>query len=386
MAKRRIPSVSASQQKMFDAAGDRLKRLRAALRRESLSHLLVTNPVDVGYLTGFLGGDSVLIVGSGKPVLISDSRYEEELGPFAPLVRVVMRRGPMTPAIADNIRKLHDGWKIDTLGLQSEHMTLAEEHALRAGLKKRRVPARLLRQTKGMVGSLRRVKGPEEIKIIKAAISLQQNALLAALGEVKPGMSELEFTAELEYQMKARGSIDPGFPSIVGAQANGSLPHYRPGRTPIKRNAPLLIDWGATWMGYRGDMTRTFALGRWPRELRDVYAIVHEAHMAGAAALKPGATGAEVDAAARRVIEKAGYGDRFGHGLGHGLGMDVHEAPGLNRLATDEVLEPGHVVTIEPGIYLPGVGGVRIEDDYAVTARGSKNLCDLPKDIDWATI
>lgn len=386
MAKRSGRSISAAQQRAFDAARDRLKRLRASMRRASVSHLVVSSPVDVGYLTGFLGGDSVLVVGSGKPVLLSDSRYEEELGHFRPIVRVVMRSGTMMDAIANAVRHAHDAGGVESLGVQSEHLTLADEHALRGAFKKQRLPVRLLTPTTGLVGTLRRVKGADEIGLIRGAIRLQQDALLASLGSIRPGMTEIEFAAELEYQMKSRGSSAPGFETIVAARANGSLPHYRPGSTPIRRNEPLLIDWGATWMGYRGDMTRTFALGRWPAPIREIYAIVLEAHEAAAAALKPGRTGAEVDAAARDVIERAGYGDRFGHGLGHGLGMDVHEAPRLSRLATGDILEPGNVVTIEPGIYLPGVGGVRIEDDYAVTERGSKNLCDLPRDIEWASI
>lgn len=356
------------------------------MRGASVSHLVVTSPVDVGYLTGFLGGDSVLLVGAGKPVMISDSRYEEELEHFRPVVKVVMRFGTMTDAIAAVVRHAHDAGGVDGLGVQREHMTLADEHALCASLRKQRLPMRLLTPTSGLVGALRNVKGPDEIRLIREAIRIQQDALLATLGSIRSGMSEIELAAELEFQMKSRGSSAPGFETIVAAQANGSLPHYRPGSTLIRRNEPILIDWGATWMGYHGDMTRTLALGRWPRQIREIHAIVREAHEAAAAALKPGRTGAEVDAVARGVIERAGYGDRFGHGLGHGLGMDVHESPRLSRLATNDVLEPGNVVTIEPGIYLPGIGGVRIEDDYVVTERGSRNLCDLPRDIEWASI
>ena len=386
MAKRPRASRPASQNKAFDLTRDRLKRLRAAMRKASRSHLLVTNPTDVGYLTGFLGGDSVLLVGPGKPVLISDSRYREELTKFKPILRVVMRTGPMMNAVAETLRPLHDKRAVDSLGVQREHLTLANDLALRDAMKKQRIPGRILAPTPSLLGPLRRLKGPEEIRLIKAAVGLQQNALLDALDNLRAGMTEIEFAAELEYQMKARGSLEPAFGTIVAAQANGSLPHYCPADTPIRRNTPLLVDWGATWMGYRGDMTRTFALGHWPRKIKEIYSIVLDAHLAAAAALKPGKTGAEIDAVARKIIEKAGYGDCFGHGLGHGLGMDVHEAPSVSRLATGDVLEPGHVVTIEPGIYLPGVGGVRIEDDFALTARGSRNLCTLPKDIRWATI
>lgn len=349
-----------------------------------MSHAVITNPTDVGYLTGFLGGDSVLIVGSGKPTIISDSRYREELAPFSLIAKIVMRGASMTEAIAGVLASLHDAGRLDGFATQADHLTIGAESALRAACKKHRVPVRSILPASGLVTGHRVAKDATEIKLIRAAIELQQDALLAAFDHFKAGMSELEFAAELEYQMKARGSIEPAFGTIVAAGANGSHPHYRPADVPIKRGSTLLIDWGATWNGYRGDMTRTFAIGRWPRQMREVYAIVLDAHEAAASAIKPGVTGAQLDAIARKVITDAGYGDEFAHSLGHGLGMDVHEAPRLSK-QSDDVLEPGHVVTIEPGIYLPGIGGVRIEDDYAVTARGSKNLCTLPKDIAWAS-
>lgn len=356
------------------------------MRRASVSHLVVSNPVDVGYLTGFLGGDSYLVVAPGKPVLISDGRYEEDLEPFRALCRVVIRQGSMTEAVADLLRALADRGGVESVGVQNEHLTLGEEQALRAAIKRRRLPARVLAPTSGLVSGLRMVKDPGEVRLISRALEIQQAALVASLGSLRSGMTELEFAAELEHQMKARGSTNPGFSTIVAAGANASRPHYHPGDAKIRRNDILLIDWGATWKGYHGDMTRTFALGRWPAPMKEVYKVVLEAHEAAAHALRPGRTGAEIDAVARAVIDKAGYGDRFSHGLGHGLGMNVHESPRLGKLAGADILEPGHVVTIEPGIYLPGVGGVRIEDDYLVTPRGRRNLCALPRDIGWASI
>lgn len=384
MAKRR--SASRAHSRQTAVARERIKRLKASMRAHPLSHFIVTDPTDVGYLTGFLGGDSVLILGPGRPVIVSDSRYDEELDPQRPLARIVMRDGAMSGAIAGVLEPHARGGKLEAVGVQREHMTLATEGALRKAFKSRRVPVGSITPTDGLVGALRKVKAADELRQIRAAIGVQQEALEEALEYLSAGMTEIEFAAELEYQMKRRGSSAPGFGTIVAAGANASLPHYRPSpHAVIRRGSPVLIDWGATVDGYRGDMTRVVCPGRWPREIREIYAIVLEAHEAAVASLKPGARCVDVDAAARGVIAGAGYGDRFGHGLGHGLGMNVHEAPGLNRHAGEATLEPGHVVTIEPGIYLPGIGGVRIEDDYAVTARGSKNLCTLPKDIDWAT-
>jgi Xaa-Pro aminopeptidase len=185
--------------------------------------------------------------------------------------------------------------------------------------------------------------------------------------------------------MKCRGSPKPGFETIIAARANGSHPHYRPGPQKLGRNQGLLIDWGATYAGYHGDMTRVVCWGKWPKQLAEIYAIVLEAHEAAAAALRPGALTREIDKIARDIITGAGYGEQYGHGLGHGIGLDGHEEPRLSHMMAGTPLEPGHMVTVEPGIYLPGVGGVRIEDDYLITARGSENLCSLPRSLKWAT-
>lgn len=383
MAKR--PTRTKTQSRAHDIARGRLARLRRALRSVGVSHAVITNPVDVGYLTGFLGGDSVLVAGAGKPTIISDRRYEEELDAFKPIAKIVMRSGAMTPAIAGVLGDLRDKDRLEGFAIQADHLTAGGADALRSACKAKKIPVRSIVLASGLVTELRIAKDASELKLIKAAAAIQQDALLAALGFFRTGMTELDFTAELEYQMKTRGSTAPAFGTIVAAGANGSHPHYHPAAVPIKGNSTLLIDWGATFGGYRSDMTRTFGVGRWPRQMREVYTIVLDAHEAAAAAIKPGVTGKQLDAIARKVIADAGYGDAFAHSLGHGLGMDVHEMPRLSA-QSDDVLEEGHVVTIEPGIYLPGVGGVRIEDDYAVTARGRRNLCTLPRDLEWATI
>lgn len=361
---------------------DRIARLRRLFEREALSHMLVTSPEDVGYLTGFLGGDSYLLIPASdraKATLLSDSRYAEELEPFRKALNVVIRTQGMHAA---TVQMLKDA-SISRLGIQAEIMTVGElrglEHSL-AGV------GTTLVETRGLVGQLRVRKDASEIATIRKAISIQQAALKAVLPTIKPGQTELEVAAKIEAEMKMRGASSPAFETIVGAQANGSLPHYRPHAVKLKKNQPLLIDWGAVYQGYRGDMTRTFALGKWPKELAEIYKIVLDAHTLSAAALRAGATTKAVDAIARNHITKHGYGDNFGHGLGHGLGLHTHEDPRLSHMAAETTLEAGMVVTIEPGIYIPGLGGVRIEDDYVVTEKGSENLCSLPKDIKWATL
>lgn len=366
----------------------RLRALRAALAQHGADGAVISNPTDVGYLTGFLGGDSWLVVtGSGKPVLVSDRRYELELVPFKKTCRVVMRGGGMAGAIADVLAggSLAGGRKQRVLAVQSDHLTVDLEKTLRASIRRAKLKLKVS-PTSGLVSTLRLVKDAGEIALIRKAIRLQEDALLEVLPTIRAGETELDVKARLEAAMTARGSSEPAFGTIVGSKGNAALAHYRPGPTKIKANQCLLIDYGATWKGYRGDITRTFALGRWPKAVREIYEIVNEAHEAAVEVLRDGARSVDVDGAAREVIRKAGYGKQFTHSLGHGIGMDVHEMPRLSHQAGDEVLRAGHVVTIEPGIYLPGVGGVRLEDDYAVTERGAKKLSSLPRDLAWATL
>lgn len=359
----------------------RLARLAAAINAAELASLLVTNPKDVGYLTGFLGGDSYLLVSasSAVPVLVSDFRYKEELEPVeaAGLARVHIRSRSMTEALAEVI-----GAGEGRIGVQAEHMTIAE----RAVIGRKLGGAKRLADTMGLVSRLRTIKDEQEIALIRKAAKIQEAALTAALPAIKPGQTELEVAARIEAEMKSRGSSEPGFQTIVAAGANGSLPHYRPTTKKLSANKPVLIDWGAVYKGYHSDMTRTYSLGKWPAKVREIYLIVLEAQEAAAAALAPGKSSAEVDGVARKVITRHGYAEFFGHGLGHGIGLNGHEDPRLSNMLAATRLEPGMVVTVEPGIYLPGIGGVRIEDDYVITEDGAENLCSMKKTIEACTL
>ncbi len=365
----------------------RLAGLREILAAQGLSHILITDPRDVGYLTGFLGGDSYLIVpadSTSKPVLISDFRYQEELAHFEPLARIVIRKTTMIPCVAETFGA--EG--ISRCGVQGDHMTLSERDALLAQIEQvsgSSSPDRLV-TTRGILLGMRRIKDQTEIAHIRRAIQIQQAALMELLPTIKPGQTESAIAARLEAAMKTRGSVEPAFTSIVAAKANSSLPHYRPADARTARGNALLIDWGAMWEGYRGDMTRTFCLGKWPSKLREIYRIVLDAHILSADALRAGRTTAEIDKIARDHIAKSGYGEYFGHGLGHGIGINIHEEPRLTQQVAPSPLEAGNVLTIEPGIYLPGVGGVRLENDYLVTATGSECLCTLPMHIEWSTL
>jgi Xaa-Pro aminopeptidase len=360
--------------------GGRLERLQRLIAAADADSLLVTNPTDVAYLTGFLGGDSYLLVpgpSSGRPVIISDFRYQEELEPIRPLTEIHIRRQGMTPAVLEVLGARNTC----RVAFQAEHLPFAEADAL-----SRQLSVGALSPTTGLVGQLRARKDEAEVALIRKAIKIQQDALEAVLPTLEPGLTELEVAARIEAEMKTRGSREPGFQTIVAAKANGSLPHYRPGKEKLARNKPVLVDWGAVYQGYHGDMTRVFSLGTWPGKVKEIYGIVLDAHLAASAALAPGKTTHEIDAIARAHIARAGYGEFFGHGLGHGMGLNGHEDPRLNPMYASTVLQPGNVVTIEPGIYLPGVGGVRIEDDFLVTESGARNLCSMPKDLKWATL
>ncbi len=361
----------------------RIDRLSRAAFSQRVDHVLITNPLDVGYLTGFLGGDSYLLVGPTagpkNALLLSDGRYAEELRPYAPLVDVYIRSGSMDAAVADVLSRPG----VNHVAVQAEHLTLAGRDDLARAIGHDRgdpfVPIR------GLVASMRETKDQYECEIIQAATTLQERALLAIKGNLKPGMEEQVIAAMLESELKRRGSSKCWFETIVAAKANGSLPHYRPGTERTAAGQPLLIDWGATNRGYGGDMTRTFCFGKWPKKIREMYEIVKDAQEMAAAALAPGKTTIEIDAIARGHITKHGYGEHFDHGLGHGLGMSK-EPPYLNPKNAPMELTVGHVCTIEPGIYLPGIGGVRIEDLYVITENGARNFCSLPKTLDWSTL
>lgn len=356
----------------------RVRDLQRRLAKRRCAALLVVNPLDIRYLTGFVGDDSWLLVPTRGVALtlLSDSRFEEQIQRESPHTRAVMRKR----SLAEELGKLAKAKKIKTLALPADHVTLAQREKLEPHLR----GVKLKAIDDGML-SQRAIKTPDEVRHIVKAGKIQQQALADTLAWIRPGVREYEVAAFLEYRMRALGADGVSFPSIVAADANAALPHAIPGPRKLKPGSLVLIDWGAKYKGYCSDMTRVIALGKMKPKLREIYSVVLEAQQAGIDAIRPGVLLRDIDTAARNVIKRAGYGKQFGHGLGHGLGLDIHEEPRLSPLAPEKgVLQPGHVVTVEPGIYLPGVGGVRIEDDVLVTPRGRRVLTHLPKDLDSA--
>jgi Xaa-Pro aminopeptidase len=353
----------------------RQERLRRILAQESLDGLLVTNVKDIRYLSGFNSKDCLLLVLGQGAVIISDVRDEAAL-------QVLRGTGIADVAIGtqhrlpETVREQCRQRGVRRLGIQADHLTLAAKAALAA-----RMGSEQLTETNGLIGSLRMRKDATELALIERAIAIHEAALTTALPQLRVGMSELEFCAVLEYEMRRRGAEGTSFSTMVASGARSHVIHYATSALPI-RPGVLLVDMGALYEGYCSDMTRTFGFGMMPPKIREIFAIVREAQRSAIAAIRPGRTCAAIDAVAREIITRAGYGEQFGHGLGHGIGLDIHESPRFNQLQTDIVLEPGMVMTVEPGIYLPGVGGVRIEDDIVVTDEGCRVLTRYPRELD----
>lgn len=360
---------------------ERIDNLRARLGGSKADALLITNPRDIRYLTGFVGDDSWAVIplngkGRPRPVILSDFRFQEQIQREAPQAKAVMRK----KGLVEELQKLSAKAKLKRIALQPSYVNLA----LRKRLVKELGAKRLVEVEDDLLKQ-RAVKSEGEVRAIRRALKIHQQALRETIRFMKPGQTEVEVAAYFEYRIRTLGADGTSFPTIVAADANASLPHAIPGPAKLKRGGIVLIDCGARWGGYCSDLTRVYAFGTMPRKMREVYQVVLDAQLKAIDAIKPGASLKDIDAIARKHIQKHGYGKRFGHSLGHGIGLDIHELPTLSQ-RSEGVLEPGHVVTVEPGVYLPGVGGVRIEDDVLVTPRGHEVLSDLPKDLSSAII
>ena len=330
-------------------------QLKQVLEEKSLDALLVTNLADVWYLTGFRGSEGTVIFSPKARWFLTDSRYQEqskkEVQGFS---RRIFRE--KIPAIAEILSRL----KVKRLGLDSGSVTYQFYRDLRGSLKGVRFV-----WLRGIFLELRARKSPEEIKRIKKAVRIAEQALERSLVHFRAGASELDFAAELEYQLRKAGSGFFPFETIVASGPRGSLPHAKATKKKIKKGELVVIDFGASYDGYFSDLTVTVSAGEPGRKAREIYQIVARAQKEAISAISPGVPAKEVDARARNYIKSKGYGRYFSHGLGHGLGLAVHELPSIHP-KSQMTLEPGMVFTIEPGIYLPGKLGVRIEDDLVI--------------------
>jgi Xaa-Pro aminopeptidase len=344
--------------------GDRLEKL---LAERELERMLVTDLVNVRYLTGFTGTNGACVCGPGVRLFLTDFRYTERAAAEVEGWEPITVEGDWLASIAERLEG-RAGFEDDHLAVR----TLAKlEEKLADGVEM--VPAG------GTVERLRRVKDEEELRAIEAASELADEVWRWSVERGLAGRSERDVARAAEARIRELGG-DPSFPAIVAAGPNGALPHAEPGEREIGRGELVVFDMGAKLDGYCSDGTRTYATGDPGDDAREVYGVVLEAQLAALAAIAAGAVGEAVDAVARKVIADAGHGERFGHGLGHGVGLEVHEGPRLS-LRSDDALAPNEVVTVEPGVYLPGRLGVRIEDLVVVSADGYRNLSALPKDL-----
>lgn len=362
----------------------RLGRLRERIAAAQLDALLLDTAVDLRYVTGYTGSNGLAVVPSsepaaggavrgGRPQFLTDFRYVAQAAAEVP---AEFERTTMSGELRDSLPSLLEGR--GRLGFDPAKVSVRAHERLLELLP----DGWELADASGLLDGLRIVKEPGEIELIAAACALADEALAETLERGLAGRTEREVAFELETAMRRRGAEAPSFPSIVAAGAHGALPHAQPRDVEIPRDVLVTIDWGAVHEGYCSDCTRTYATGEAiSAEARAVYELVLAAQLAGLDAVRAGRSGREVDAVSRDLIAAAGHGDHFGHGLGHGVGLEVHEAPRLSRTAPDTPLAAGNVVSVEPGVYLPGALGVRIEDLVVVRDGGRDVLTGLSKDL-----
>jgi Xaa-Pro aminopeptidase len=353
----------------------RRSALRALLPGAGVDALLVTDLVNVRYLTGFTGSNAALLVhvdGDGASRFCTDGRYRTQAADEVPDLEAVIDR-----ACAPELAKRASALSVERLGFESDSVPVDAHEALveaAAGVPLLRAP--------GLVQGLRAVKDADEVEALRRACAVGDAALagLLAAGGLRPGRTEREVALDLEDRMRAHGATGPAFETILAAGAHSAVPHHRPTAAELRPGDLVKLDFGALVDGYHSDMTRTVVLGRAAGWQRELHALVAEAQSAGRAALVPGAEVTAVDAAARDVVERAGRGEEFVHGLGHGVGLQIHEAPYVGKTGTG-ALAAGMVVTVEPGVYLAGRGGVRIEDTLAVRDSGPELLTHTTREL-----
>ncbi len=353
----------------------RIEQLRAAFAEAGIDGLLVTGATNRRYMTGFTGSAGMALITRDEALFMTDFRYVEQATQQAPDYTLVRYDDPYKTL---NERLMR--YKGQRIGFESHHVTVDELEGIKRAGGSEPAPVEWV-PVKGLVEQLRGRKTEEELAIMQRAIDIADEAFSYILDHLRPGVTEKEVAWKLEVFMREQGAEALSFPSIVASGANGALPHARPTDKPLAAGEFVTLDFGCVWKGYCSDMTRTVFIGEPTDEQRALYELVLKAQEAGVAAVKPGVVAKDVDAVARKIIADAGYGENFGHGLGHGIGMDVHEEIPRLSVRGNVVLEPGMVASVEPGVYLPGQGGIRIEDLVVVTEDGCRILTKSTKQL-----
>lgn len=337
------------------------------LAANSVDAFLISNLHNVRYLTGFTGSNAILLVMPEEMIFFSDPRYSLQAATQVSQKTVIATGNLFTAAIALASKK-----KVRRLAVEQTTMTLAEAELLRGKFE--------IRAAAGVIEGLRMVKSPEEIDCIRKSVLLNSRAYEQAITKARPGMREYELAAEIDYRMRRLGAESTAFETIVASGPRSALPHARPTAARMEKDQLLLIDMGAMTDGYASDMTRMAHFGKPPKKVREAYDHVLAAQLAAIDAIRPGRTGAQIDAAARNVLKEAGLGEAFVHSTGHGLGLEIHEDPRIGKAGKTK-LAAGMAITIEPGIYLEGWGGIRIEDTVIVTETGCEVLTPTSKEL-----
>ena len=349
---------------------NRIIKARGCAEKQDVDAILFFNLSNVRYLAGFTGSDGVLVVGRDACWFLTDSRYTTQAAREVTGCPTVEYRAKL-----DGIAELLDGEGFRRVGFESEHTTVALHSALSA-----KVSGVEFVPLGEELASLRTVKDAGELDLLAKTARIASEALVTSLGGLRPGVVEREYALDLEFAMRRAGADDKSFDFIVASGERGALPHGRGSEKVVTSGELVTIDFGAVYGGYHSDETVTVCVGEPDSRQREIYGIVKEAHDRAVAAVRPGVSFKELDAIARGFIEGQGYGAFFGHGLGHGVGLDVHEKPVVSPRG-EGVVEEGMVFTIEPGIYIPQWGGVRIEDTVAVTGDGYRLLTRVPKEL-----
>lgn len=348
----------------------KLIKLRNVLEEKELDGILITNPYNRHYLSEFTGSSGNLLVTKEKALLITDFRYIEQANDQTEDFEVVEHTGPILLEIKNQLHK----YSIKRLAFEENEVTYKEYTDYKKTLEVDLVP------TSEIVEEIRIIKTSAEIEIMQKAANIADNAFTKILDFIKPGVKEIDVSNELERLMRAEGATSSSFDIIVASGYRGALPHGVASEKEIQSGELVTMDFGALYKGYCSDITRTVAVGEINEELKNIYDTVLQAQLLGVKGVKQGMTGKEADALTRDYITEKGYGKYFGHSTGHGLGLEVHENPRLAS-SSETVLQENMVVTVEPGIYVPNVGGCRIEDDLIVTANGNKRLTHSNKEL-----
>lgn len=350
---------------------NRIQSLRKRLLKGNIDAFLVTYPINRSYITGFSGSSGFALVTNDQQILITDFRYKIQSQQEAPDWSVVFHQGAIDEVVVQQCQ-LHG---VQSLAFEAEYVSYQMYQKLKQALGNVQ-----LHPVTNWIEQLRVRKSKREIETIRRAVEIADTAFHQLIDELRPGMTELEVAARIETILREQGASSSSFETIVASGKRSALPHGRASQKPLEKGDFVILDFGATYEGYHSDMTRTVVMGRASKKQKEIYELVLQAQMQATQAIAPGITGKEVDRVARDWIASQGYGEYFEHATGHGIGLEVHEAPLLRRTSED-VLKAGMVVTVEPGIYLPDMGGVRIEDDVLVTETGQEVLTKAPKHL-----